>query len=388
MHIFFSVGEPSGDHHAAGLIHEIRQRVPTAEFTGFGGPYMEQAGCACIYRLTELAVMGIGSVLPLLGTFFRLVRMAGRHLDTHRPDAVVLVDYPGFNWWIAAAAKKRGIPVYFYCPPQLWAWAPWRIRRVRRLIDCVLAVLPFEAEWYRKRGANVEYVGHPYFDEIASHEHDREFMAAFRKSAPRRVALLPGSRKQEVRRNFPIMVEVVRSLMGAHPDVRFAVACYKQWHFDFCEAYLKEQGADLPIDLYVERTAEILRASDCSLMVSGSVSLELLAAGLPAVVQYRCGMLMYFIGGSLKTCRYISLPNLIADRELMPEFVFAARPDHHARKIARRLDEWLSDPSQLEQARADMTELRDRVIEGGGLTRAAETILARLGHTEQQAHAA
>src|SRR5688572_23081816 len=143
MHIFFSAGEASGDQHGAHLMRELRRRCPQARFTGFGGPLMEQAGLASLHRLTDLAVIGVWAVLPLLWTFFKLVRRAGEYLDEHRPDAVILIDFPGFNWWIARKAKRAGVQVIYYMPPQLWAWAPWRIRKVRRYVDHVLAALPF-----------------------------------------------------------------------------------------------------------------------------------------------------------------------------------------------------------------------------------------------------
>ena len=143
MRIFFSVGEPSGDQHAAHLIQELRARRGDVEFCGFGGPHMEEVGCEIDFRLTDLAVMGIFAILPMLKKFWNVYQQAKQIFAERKPDAVVLVDFPGFNWWVARAAKREGIPVFYYLPPQLWAWAPWRIRRVRRLIDHVMSGLPF-----------------------------------------------------------------------------------------------------------------------------------------------------------------------------------------------------------------------------------------------------
>src|SRR5690242_1060871 len=134
MHIFFSAGEPSGDLHAAKLVSELKREVPGLECSGFGGPLMESAGCRLLYRLTDLAVMGILPVIPLLVKFIGLISQARRSFEAHKPDAVVLVDFPGFNWWIARHAKRLGIPVFYYLPPQLWAWAPWRVKRMRKFV--------------------------------------------------------------------------------------------------------------------------------------------------------------------------------------------------------------------------------------------------------------
>ncbi len=168
MKIFFSVGEPSGDQHAAHLIEELRWRDPNIESCGFGGPEMRNAGCDVHFQMTDLAVMGVLRAIPLISKFYKLAKQAETFFKEDRPDAVVLVDFPGFNWHIAKRAKKAGIPVFYYLPPQLWAWGSWRIRRVRKYVDHVLCALPFEQEWYAARGINSRYVGHPFFDEVAA----------------------------------------------------------------------------------------------------------------------------------------------------------------------------------------------------------------------------
>lgn len=382
MHIFFSAGEPSGDQHAAQLMTRLRQRCPGIRCSGFGGPEMAQAGLESLYPLTELAVMGIAGVIPLILKFYRLYRQAAEFLKFQRPDAVVLVDFPGFNWWIARAAKQAGVPVYYYCPPQLWAWAPWRIRKVRQFVDCILAVLPFEARWYRDRGIDVEYVGHPFFDEVAQHQLDQQTLQALRAAGPRTVGILPGSRKQEVNRNFPIMLRIVSYLHRRHPGVRFAVACYKPWHQDRCRQLVAAHPEPLPVDLYLARTPEVIEAADCCLMVSGSVSLELLARRTPAVVMYQAGAMMYFPARMMATCKYMSLPNLIAGRVVMPEFPFLKSSGPHIREMTSILDRWLADPAALQHARQEFCLLAESVVQAGGVTRAAEVLLRRLHSTD------
>lgn len=383
MHIFLSVGEPSGDQHGAALMRALRRRYPDVRFSGFGGPQMESAGLDSLHRLTDLAVMGIGAVIPLLWTFYKLVQQAGRHIEQELPDAVVLIDFPGFNWWIARKAKKAGVKVFYYMPPQLWAWAPWRIKKVHKYVDHVLAALPFEAEWYASRGVSVEYVGHPFFDEVAAHRVDDGFCKSLRAASRLDnrscvVGLLPGSRNQEVRRNFPVMLRVARKLHERHPQLRFPVACYKEAHRAQCAELLAKYGPDLPIDLRVGRTSEIIDASDCCLMVSGSVSLELLARGTPAVVVYRGTLLFYVLVHLLVTCEYNTLPNLIAGRALMPEFTFLGHTRHHVRRMVDILDGWISDPETQTAARRVLMRLKSRVAQTGGVERAVDAISSRL----------
>ncbi len=378
MHIFISAGEPSGDQHAAQLVTALRERHPDLHISGFGGPELAQAGQQQLYRLTDLAVMGVMAVLPLIRKFWALYQESRKFFSDQRPDAVLLVDFPGFNWWIAKAAKRAGIPVYYYCPPQLWAWASWRIRKVRKFVDCVLSVLPFEAQWYRDKGIDVEYVGHPFFDEVAHHEIDQQVVGQLKNASPRRVAVLPGSRKQEVNRNFPMMLGIVRELHHRHPDVRFPVACYKQWHLNRCRELVEAHGADLPIDLYVGKTSEVIEAADCCFMVSGSVSLELLARRKPGVVVYRGGAAMAFFARLLITCKYMTLPNLIAGRAVMPEFPCVRMQGRHVTQMKDTLNHWLSDPSALQASRDEIEALAESVVQAGGISRCADVLLQRL----------
>ncbi|MBM4076936.1 MAG: lipid-A-disaccharide synthase, partial [Planctomycetes bacterium] len=234
MHIFFSVGEPSGDQHAAHLIAELKRRQPGIRASGFGGPLMDREGCHLLFPLTTMAVMGFFQVIPLIWKFLKLVRMADEYFQRHRPDLVVLVDFPGFNWWIARKAKAAGIPVVYYLPPQLWAWAPWRIRRVRKNVDLVLSGLTFETEWYAERNIPVLYVGHPFFDEVNEYPLDKSFEREWTSDTAPTVALLPGSRGQEVTRNWPLILNAVRQLHAQFPQVNFLVANYKESQRQFC----------------------------------------------------------------------------------------------------------------------------------------------------------
>ena len=310
MRIFFSVGEPSGDLHAANLIRAIRQRRPDAEFVGYGGPRMAAAGCQLHADLTLLAVMWITRVLLNLHKFLRLLSQADRYFGQHRPDAVVLVDYPGFNWWIARKAKARGIPVFYYSPPQVWAWATWRVRKMRRFVDHVLCGLPFEANWYRSRGCNATFIGHPYFDELHQRQLDRKFIAERQAGGKKLVTLLPGSRTQEVTANLPLFLNVAEKILAADKNVVFAIAAFKPQQAAFARQLVCDRN--LPIAVYVDRTPELIEAATCCVACSGSVSIELLYHAKPSIIQYKTTRFGIWLQRQFRKTRYITLVNLLA----------------------------------------------------------------------------
>lgn len=386
MHLFFSAGEASGDQHAAELMHTLSRRGPLRA-AGFGGPEMLAAGQSQLFPLTELAVMGLGQILPQIGTFFRLAAEAEAYFRTERPDALVLVDYPGFHWHLAKRAKRHGVPVVYYMPPQLWAWAPWRIRKARRSIDLGLSGLPFEADWYRSRGVAMRHVSHPFFDEVASRPIDGAKVDELQRRG-RVVALLPGSRTAEVRKNFRIMLTAAKSLFAAHPDVRFHVACYRESHQALCEEAIAESAAGLPIVLHRGCTSEVIEAADAVVAVSGSVSLELLARRTPTVIMYKLPVVFGAIAWALLTTDYITLPNILADREVMPELKFAFRDDLHAEKIAEHVHGWLVDETARQSSIADLDAIAGQVVRPGGSLEAARAIEELCGVARVTAKAA
>jgi lipid-A-disaccharide synthase len=263
-------------------------------------------------------------------------------------------------------------------PPQLWAWAPWRIKRVRRYIELVLSGLTFETDWYAERGIPVMYVGHPFFDEVADHKLDDSFCREWTSESTRTVALLPGSRGQEVTRSWPLLLDAARRLHARHPDVHFLVANYKESQRRFCVDQYESLQESLPISFFVGKTPEIIELAECAIMVSGSVSLEMLARRTPAAVLYRTTWPTYFIGRMLITCKYMSLPNLIAGRKVMPEYLSVGSPTPVTDALVSDVDRWLSDRNSLEQARDELNQIRNRIYTTGATRRTAEVIVERL----------
>ncbi len=375
MRLFLSAGEPSGDLHGANLAALLKRRFPDVEIVGFGGERMSAAGVKLLYPLTDLAVMWLGRVLANLPMFFHLGAKAESYFRTRRPDAVVLIDYPGFHWHIAKRAHRYGIPVYYFVPPQLWAWAGWRVKKVKAHFKAVLTAMPFEEEWYRERGVRTHYVGHPYFDEILHQKLDAEYLA---RQSGEIIALLPGSRTQEVSANFPMILRAAKLIAAKRPGVRFLIAAFREKQ----AAIIREQiaGSDLNIEILLGKTAEIIEASTACIAVSGSVGLEMMVRLKPTVVVYRTGPAFYWVSRQLRKCKFISLVNLLADTELFPEF--SGSKDFHP-QIAAQILAWLEYPEEREALVAKLRELRDRVAAPGAVERAAEFLIAELSSVPQ-----
>lgn len=371
MRLFISAGEPSGDLHGANLIQALRQRQPGLEIHGFGGERMAAAGCRLAFPLCEMALVGLFRVLVNVPKFWRILGLADRVFQEQRPDALVLIDFPGFHWWLARRARAHGIPVLYFVPPQLWGWASWRVNKMRRLTDRVLCTLPFEQEWYRQRNVAAEYIGHPYFDELREQQLDHDFLTEQRARPGTVIALLPGSRNQELHYNLSSLLRSAVLIHGRRPDTRFLVACFREQHRRQVEERLA--GLGLPIEVHAGRTPEIIHLAHSCLAVSGSVSLELLYRGKPSAILYRHHWTGIALAHLLKNCRYITLVNLLADKELYPEYFGTRCP---AEELSGHILRWLNDRSAYEALCGELADLRRRIAVPGACERAAEAILA------------
>ncbi len=427
--IFFSAGEPSGDLHGANLIRQLQTQCPGLRAVGYGGPEMAATGCRLHADLTALAVMWFARVLLNLHKFWDLASRADRYFRHHRPDAVVLIDYPGFNWWIARRAKVHGIPVFYYTPPQIWAWARWRVKKLRRLADHVLCSLPFEEPWFRRHGCNATFVGHPFFDEVRRYADDEAFLAAHRNQAGPLVAILPGSRTQEVVHNLRWFLRAAAKVRQAVPEARFALACFKPHQAEIARRMVEQSG--LPAEICTGKTPELMRLADCAMSVSGSVSLELLYHTTPTVILYWISKPAYFVQAFFRKVKYITLVNLLAaggieergrrgERESgrqgddasrqrencryvgMPDLPLSPSPplplspssgpepeealfpeyltcEDKSEEIARAVIDWLTVPGKRQERVAALAALKAQVAHGGASRRAAEYILAAIG---------
>ena len=422
LRLFFCAGEPSGDLHAANLIRQLQERCQPFEAVGYGGPRMAAVGCRLHADLTELAVMWFGRALANLHKFWALAGRADRFFQHHRPDAVVLIDYPGFNWWIAWRAKIHGIPVFYYTPPQIWAWATWRAKKMRRLSDHVLCSLPFEEAWFRQRGCNATFVGHPFFDEVRQHKLDESFLASHRRTGPL-VTILPGSRTQEVLHNLPWFLKAAARVRQAVPEARFAVAAFKPKHAQMAhkmavdsglwtveggrgmgeEGRRKGEGGGRKaegepraiMEIHSGRTPELMHLASCCMACSGSVSMELLYYTKPTVIHYWISPLAYAVQRRFRKVKYITLVNLLSTGELYPADLSPYDPsqpgaekvlfpeyltcEDKSAAVAGHVIQWLKDPVAMARQVAALDRLKAEVAHGGASARAADYILRELG---------
>lgn len=376
--LYFSVGEPSGDLHACNLITQLRRLDPSLRYRGLGGPRMAGNDCQLDYELTQLAVVGMLEVIPKLREFFRVADLAEATWRHDRPDAVVLVDFPGFNWHIAKRAHRMGIPVIYYIPPQLWAWGAWRLKKMRRYVDRVLCNLPFEPDWYAARNLQVEYVGHPFFDEVFARHRDNRFVETWQQHNGLQVALLPGSRSREVEKIWPMQLAAVRELGRRYPNTRFLVAAHRDSHCRSCRRSLTAADSHLNIEFFVGKTSEIIEICDCALMKSGSVSLEMMARGKPAVVTYHASRTFYAIGRCLTSVTSMTLPNMIAGETVMPEFLAVGSTNKTIDQVINAMDQLLSNEDVRAAQSQKLLALAARFAQPGASHRAALAILQTL----------
>jgi lipid-A-disaccharide synthase len=391
MRVFLSAGEPSGDHHAALLVQALRAARPDVECVGLGGPQMAAVGCTLVADMTRLAVMWFLRVILNIHRFVDLARRAERNFLDARPDVCVLVDFPGFHWWLAWRAKRHGIPVVFYSPPQVWAWAQWRVKKMRRLVDHVLAALPFEHEWFTAQGMQSTLVGHPFFDEI---EVGGQSQAAASRPL---VLLLPGSRGQEIEGVLGSLLRAAVVIRRDVPEARLAIGALHERHARRIEEAMRTTDSTprLGIEVHAGRTRSLIREATAAIACSGSVSLELLAARVPTVIVYRIGGLAYVVQSWFRHARFITLVNLLACREPVgpvrpvlrpPTTVPPANPDavypeylavqDPAERAAAHVVEWLVDPAARRRAVARIDAVAAGVAHGGSAARAAAAVLA------------
>jgi len=371
-------GEESGDAHAAALVRALRERAPGAAFEFFGstGRMMREAGVESVVREDDLAITGLLEIGRALPRFLSAYRSLKRAAAERRPDAVVLVDWPDFNLRLARALRRRGLRVVYYISPQLWAWRSYRVRQVRRDVDLMLTILPFEKGWYESRGfGRAEFVGHPFAGEVRPRFGREEFRARHGLDPARPlVALLPGSRRKEFERHLPLMLEAAARVHAARAGAQFVLALASRRSREEAARHLRQTGGGPPVHVIQDETREALAASDAAAVCSGTATLEAAVLGTPLVVVYKESALNWHTLGRLISVEHYGLVNLVAGRRLAPELM---QNDFTAPRLAGELLSLLEEERNA-NVRARLRETAARLGEGGASERAADAVLRAL----------
>jgi lipid-A-disaccharide synthase len=373
VHVFISAGEPSGDLHGSNLIGSLKQLDSNIAFSGLGGDRMIAAGITPLVHVKDLSVVGLLKVAERFFDLSHYLDLVRRHFKKNRPDVVVLIDFPGFNWWVAARAKEFKIPVIYFVPPQLWAWGGWRVAKMKKLVDKVLCNFEFEKQWFHARGVDADLVGHPYFDELMNRKIETGLVNAIKSKGSPVIGILPGSRSQELHQNLGSQLQAAKLINKKFPSAQFHVACLHQRHADLVWEKMRNAFMEnIPINIHSGTTKEIICASDCTISVSGSVSLELLQAAVPSAILYQASRPMIVLAKWLMKCRFISLPNLMADKEFFPEFV-SHKP--LGTELAMTICDWLENAEKMDLARKNLKGLWSLISKSGACDRAASRVV-------------
>lgn len=371
---FLIAGEASGDLQGASLIRALKQLNPNITFRGLGGSLMAREGMELLYDLTKEAVLGLGDVLRKYFFFKSIFIKALRDVRSFKPDAIILIDYPGFNLRFAKKINKR-YPIIYYISPQIWAWGGKRIHTIKQIINHMIVLFKFEAELYQKAGVPVTWVGHPLIDLLKPQKSRAELRVEWLPKATdetKVIALLPGSRETEVKRILPEMLHVAKTIHARTPNAQFLLAESNTLPTNLYEKILSEARLTYPIQSIRNRGFDILHASDFAMVSSGTATLEAALASTPFVILYKTAWSTFFLGRKLIRIPYIGLVNVVAERKIVPEFI---QHEILTETIAQEAAYLLEHQDLREKMILDLKMVQHKLGEPGASLRAAEAVL-------------
>ncbi len=373
--IFIIAGENSGDLHGSNLVKEMLRLCPDVEFYGLGGESMERAGVNLLFNTVEsLAIVGFIEVVTNIMKIKKVMNMTRDFLEHEKPDALILIDYPGFNLRMARFAHEHGIPVIYYICPQFWAWQYKRVKTIARYVDKLLSILPFEAAMLEKEGVNVSYVGHPLLDVMNITMNKEEAFEYFGFDPTKKlIGFLPGSRKSEVKRHLPVMLEAAEKIRDKIPDVQFVLPRATTIDPALVEYYCSLSPIDVTI---IDKYRYNIRSTmDFAIVTSGTATLETAFMECPMVIVYKASYLSFLIAKGLVRLPYIGLVNIIAGHMLVPELL---QHEVTPLNVAETSIKMLKDPETLEAIRYEMKKIKEKMGGAGASTRAANEVLGFL----------
>ena len=371
MKYYIIAGEASGDLHGSNLVASLRTHDKDANIRACGGEKMRRNGANVVKNYHELAFMGFVEVLMNMRTILKNFSFCKKDISEFNPDAIILIDYPGFNLKVAKWAHKKGYKVFYYISPQVWAWKRRRVYKIKRVVDKMLCILPFEKKFYDSYNVDCQFVGHPLLDEIAKvNPVDKNKFYKTNRLNPKKeiIAMLPGSRKQEVSRMLTVMLDVVKQF----PNYQFVIACAPSLPVSY---YKEIIGDKANVRLVVNRTYQLLQLSSAAMVTSGTATLETALFDVPEVVCYKANKISYIIARQLAKVRFICLVNLIMDREVVKELI---QNDLTPNNVANELKSLLASSKRQKKLLEDYEELKAVLGNAGASDKAAETIIANV----------
>ncbi|HUZ59069.1 MAG TPA: lipid-A-disaccharide synthase [Hanamia sp.] len=361
MKYYIIAGEASGDLHGSNLIKEIQKLDSDAKIRCWGGDKMKATGAMLVKHYKDLAFMFLVQVIKNLPTILKNFKFCKNDISAFNPDVIVFIDYPGFNLRMAKWAKENHYKTVFYISPQVWAWKESRVKNIKKYIDKMLVILPFEKNFYKKWNYEVEYVGHPLVKEIEDFKKEHLEICVSANT----IALLPGSRQQEIKAKLPVMLAATKNF----PDYQFIVAKAPSIEDEFYEDFIKDYAN---VKMIANETYSLLMKSVAALVTSGTATLETALFGVPEIVCYKAGNISYQIAKRLVKLKFICLVNLIMDKEVVKELI---QNDLTSEKITPELKKILSDPEKREKMQGDYSQLKKLLSEGGNASKNAADII-------------
>jgi lipid-A-disaccharide synthase len=364
MRYYLVAGEASGDLHGANLMKALKEQDQQAEFRFFGGDLMLAEGGTLVKHYADMAFMGFIEVAFNLNTILKNLKFCKENIAAWRPDVLVLIDFPGFNLKIAEFAKKSGLLVCYYISPKVWAWNQKRVLKIKRMVDHLFCILPFEVEFYKEWGMRVDYVGNPLLDAVAGFSADESFLEHHNLSSKKIIALLPGSRKQEISRLLPEMLAVADHF----PDHQFVIAGAPSFNIE----YYRQIINDKPVPVLFNATYDLLSNADAAVVASGTATLETALFNVPQVVVYKGHPVSIGIARVVVKIKFISLVNLIMDSEVVKELI---QQDASSLKIKDELNLMINDKTHRERMLRDYDRLDKKMGKPGASAKTAALII-------------
>ncbi|MBN1396419.1 MAG: lipid-A-disaccharide synthase [Bacteroidetes bacterium] len=366
--VMIIAGEASGDLHGSGVVRELKRLSPDIDVYGVGGDKMKREGMENIYHINELGFMGFTEVIKHLPFIKAMEHTLEQIVKFKRPDVLVLIDYPGFNLRFARIAKRYGVKIVYYISPQIWAWHKSRVKKMRPFVDKMLVIFPFEVDYYRAEGIDVEFVGHPLLENLESTLDRKNFCRRFGLSGEKQIiALLPGSRKQEIERIFPAMLGAAGKI-AAQKEIEIIIGIAPTIDEKYFRTLYNIKGIHLISNL----TYDVMDNADFAFVTSGTATLETACFGTPMFVVYKTSLLTYLIGRMLVNLKNIGLVNIVAGKTIVPEFI---QKKVNAKELAKSALELLNNEKRMNDMKAELAKVKGLLGSSGASSKAAECIL-------------